>query len=91
VLLVLGLAELVLAFVSRKWTGFAFTLIGNVLSPMLLALGETLASSAITFVSVVASLVVAFLLVPFLGIDGGGCCARLRDDPHNNVHVPIPQ
>jgi O-antigen/teichoic acid export membrane protein len=37
---------------------------------MLLALGETPAASAITFASVVTSLVLAFLLLPFWGVVG---------------------
>ena len=49
---------------------FAFTLVGTVLTPMLLALGETPKASAITAASVVVSLLAAFILLPLWGIVG---------------------
>lgn len=56
---------------------FAFTIVGTVLSPMLLALGETRVASAITLVSVVTSLVVAFILLPLWGIVGAAVARGL--------------
>jgi O-antigen/teichoic acid export membrane protein len=49
---------------------FAFTLVGTVLGPMLLALGETRAVSMITISSVSFSLVAALILLPTWGMLG---------------------
>jgi O-antigen/teichoic acid export membrane protein len=49
---------------------FTLTLVGNALSPVFLARGETLVSGAITMSSVVMSLFAAFLLVPISGMLG---------------------
>jgi len=48
----------------------AFTLVGTVLSPMLLALGETSKSSAIAIVTVILGLVAALVLLPLWGVNG---------------------
>ena len=50
---------------------FALTIVGGaILSPVLLALGETPAVSVITSVSVVLGLLAASILLPFLGMTG---------------------
>ncbi len=49
---------------------FAFTLVGTVLTPMLLARGETGTASVITSASVGISLVTAYALLPLLGMSG---------------------
>jgi len=56
---------------------FAFTLVGAILTPMLLALGETRVTSAITVASVVVSLVLASILLPFLGMVGAAIARAL--------------
>jgi O-antigen/teichoic acid export membrane protein len=49
---------------------FALALVGTVLTPMLLALGETGIASTITTASVGISVVTAYILLPFLGMNG---------------------
>jgi O-antigen/teichoic acid export membrane protein len=56
---------------------FALTIIGTALSPMLLALGETAASSLISIGSVGLSLTVAFALVPLFGMVGAAVARGL--------------
>ena len=56
---------------------FAFTLVGAILTPMLLALGETRVTSVITVASVVVSLVLASILLPFLGMVGAAIARAL--------------
>jgi stage V sporulation protein B len=56
---------------------FAFTLVGTVVGPMLLALGETRAASVITVASVSFSLVVALVLLPTWGMLGASMARGL--------------
>jgi len=56
---------------------FAVTIVGTALSPMLLALGETAASSLISIGSVALSLTVAFALVPLFGMVGAAVARGL--------------
>jgi stage V sporulation protein B len=56
---------------------YGLTLVGTVLSPMLVALGETRVVSAITVVPLAVSLVVALALLPIFGISGAAVARAL--------------